>query len=98
MYSMDDLLQLARAERADELKLHVGSPPVVVVRGEPHTIEGPVITAADAEQFLLSITNTRQRRMIRERGWAQFFYTFRASERFLVLARIEEEHIGFDIQ
>jgi len=95
---MDDLLELMRTEQAEELRLHVGSPPVTVLHGDSHTVEGPAITAEDAEHFLLSITNTRQRRQIRERGWAQFFYMFRGATRFLILARIEDENVGFDIR
>jgi len=97
MYSMDDLLELVNTERAEELRLHVGTPPVMVRRGEHHTVEGPVITAEDAEQFLLSIANTRQRREIRVRGWAQFFF-IRGSVRFLVRARVKGENVGFDIR
>jgi Tfp pilus assembly pilus retraction ATPase PilT len=98
MYSMDDLLQLARTERVEELRLHVGKPPVTVRRSVRHVVEGPPITAEDAERFLLSIANTRKRREIRERGWAQFFYMFRRKTRFLVLAKVEEEGVGFDIE
>ena len=95
---MDDLLQLAKAEQAEELKLHIGKPPVIVRQGKRHVIEGPAITAEDSEHFLLSIASTRQRRQIRAQGWAQFFYLFRHKTRFLVLVRIEEEGVGFDIQ
>ena len=99
MYSMEDLLSLARNEHAEELKLHVGKPPVIVREGEHHVIEGPDITPENTEQFLLEITDTRQRRYLRERGWMQFFYPFRGGlTRFLVLAKIEDDGIGFDIQ
>lgn len=95
---INDLLQLADAERAQELKLHVGKPPVIVREGEHHVIEGPAVTAEDAEEFLLHLATTRQRRQIRARGWSQFFYIFRRKTRFLVLVRIEEEGVGFGIQ
>lgn len=98
MYSVDDLLQRVLAERADELKLHVGAPPVMMQGDNQLLLEGPPVTAEDAEQFLLSIANTRQRRDIRERGWAEFFYLFRGSVRFLVRARMEDGNVGFDIQ
>jgi Tfp pilus assembly pilus retraction ATPase PilT len=76
MYLMDDLLSLARNEHAEELKLHIGKPPVIVRKGEQHVIEGPNITPENAEQFLLEITDTRQRRDLRERGWMHFFIRF----------------------
>ena len=48
MYSIDDLLHLASSDGADELRLHVGTPPVIVLGGVLHTIEGPPITTENA--------------------------------------------------
>jgi len=97
MYSIDDLLELVNAERADELRIHVGAPPIIVLQGDHETIEGPAITAEDAEQLLQSIANTRQRRELRERGAVRFIYRFRRSTDFVVCARMEGESIGIDI-
>jgi len=82
MYSMDDLLEVVSADKAEELRLHVGTPPIIVLRGEDHPVEGPAITVEDAEQLLRSMADTRQRREINERGAAEFVYTFRDSTRF----------------
>jgi Tfp pilus assembly ATPase PilU len=98
MYSIDDLLQLLKSENADELRLHVGKPPVVVLEGEQHIIEGPPITTENAEDFLHSIANTRQRRELRQRGLVQFVYRFRRITDFVVRARLEDETVGIDIQ
>jgi Tfp pilus assembly ATPase PilU len=98
MYSMDDLLALADAEKADGLKLLVGEPPVIVRDGKRRQIEGPVITGEDTELFLLSLANSRQRRDFRERGCATFFFQFRGSILFLVSAWIRDGMIEFDIQ
>jgi len=97
MYSMDDLLHLVSSDGADELKLHVGAPPVVVLGGEHHTIEGPPITTEDAEQLFQSVADTRQRRELRERGAVQFIYRFRRITDFVVCARMEGENVGMDI-
>ena len=97
MHSMDDLLHLANSDGADELKLHVGMPPVIVLDGESHTVEGPAITTEDAEQLLQSITNTRQRRELRKRGVVQFVYRFRRITDFVVRARMEDGNVGMDI-
>src|SRR5258706_13170092 len=88
MDSMDDLLSLTKAERAEELRLHVGTPPIIVIRGEHHTIEGPPITSENAEQLLRSVADTRQVREFRERGTAEFVYSFRGSSPFLVQLKI----------
>jgi Tfp pilus assembly pilus retraction ATPase PilT len=104
MYSMDDLLQLVYSERADGLRLHVGLPVVIVVRGDHHSIDGPSITPENAEQLLQSISDTRQRRELGERGVVQFIYRRGFPKRnrklteFVVCARMENAQVGIDIQ
>lgn len=97
MYSMDDLLHLVHSDGADELRLHVGMPPIIVLESEHHQIEGPVITTEEAEQLLQSITSTRQRRELREHGVVEFIYRFRHRANFVVRARMEDENVGIDI-
>ena len=94
---MDHLLHLVHSDGADELRLHVGQPPVIVLEGKQEPIEGPAITAEDAEQFLLSIADTRQRRELREHGTVEFIYRFRGRANFVVLATMEDESVGMDI-
>src|SRR5437773_2135284 len=97
MYSMDDLLHLVNSDGADELRLHVGTPPVIVLEGEHHAVEGPPITPEDAEQLLQRVATTRQRRELRDRGMVQFIYRFRRSTDFVVRARMEHQNVGIDI-
>ena len=94
---MDDFLQLVYSEGADGLRLHIGQPPVIVLRGDHHSLEGPLITPDDAAHLLQSISDTRQRRELAERGSVQFIYRFRRIMDVLVCARLEEEHLGIDI-
>lgn len=93
----DDLLYVLHSDGADELRLHVGTPPAIVLEGESHPLEGPAITSEDAEQLLQSIANTRQRRDLREHGVVKFIDKFRCRTNFVVCARLEEENIGIDI-
>jgi Tfp pilus assembly ATPase PilU len=97
MYSMDDLLHLANSDSADELRLHVGSPPVIVLEGEHHSIEGPAITNQDAERLLVGVANTRQRRELREQGRVQFIFRFRGITDFVVCATIKDGIVGIDV-
>jgi len=97
MYSMDDLLHLLHSDGADGLRLHVGQPPVIILEGEPQPLEGPAITTEDAAQLLQSITNTRQRRELREHGSVEFIYRFRGRASFVVRARMENENIAIEI-
>ena len=94
---MDDLLHLVHSDGADELRLHVGQPPVIVLDGEPQPLDGPVIMTEDATQLLRSITNTRQRRGLSEHGVVEFVYRFRGRAEFVVRARMEDENVGMDI-
>jgi Tfp pilus assembly pilus retraction ATPase PilT len=97
MYSMDDLLHLLHSDGADELRLHVGRPPVIVLDGEEQPLEGPAITNEDAEQLFQCVANTRQRRDLRERSAVEFIYRFRGRASFVVRARLKDENIELDI-
>jgi len=94
---MDDLLRLLHADGADELKLHVGAPPVIVLDGKPQPVEGPAVTTEDAEELLHSVTNTRQGRELRGRGAVEFIYTFRRSTPFVIRPKLEDENAGIDV-
>src|SRR5437899_1676531 len=98
MYSMDNLLTLVSVEQAQELRVRAGTPPVIVLEDRPHPLEGPPLTAESAEELLRSIANTRQMRMLRDRGAVEFIYNFRSASPFLVRASIENENVGFVIQ
>ena len=97
MYSMDDLLHLIHSDGADGLRLRVGLPPVVILDGEEQEIEGPAIGAEDAELLLQSISDTRQRRDLREHGAVEFIHRFRGRASFVVRARIEDDNVCMDI-
>ena len=97
MRSMDDLLHLLHSDGADELRLHVGRPPAVILDGKEQPLDGPAITTEEAGQLFQSIANTRQRRDLREHGAVEFIYRFRGRASFVVRARIEDEDVGMDI-
>ena len=94
---MDELLHLIHSDGADGLKLHVGQPPVIILDGEEQQIEGPAITTDYAEQLLQSISDTRQRRDLREHGAVEFIYRFRGRVNFVVRAKIKDENVCMDI-
>ena len=77
--------------------MQVGQPPVIVIDGEDQQIEGPAITVEDAERLLRSITDTRQRRHLREHGDIEFIYRFRRCASFVVRAKICDENVYLDI-
>jgi Tfp pilus assembly ATPase PilU len=97
-YDMTDLLTLAVSECAEGLSLHVGQPPVVHVRGEAHTIEGPALTPENADALLRSLAGTRYMREFRERGTAVFIHSFKDAAQFKGRARLEHEEVQIDLQ
>ena len=97
MYSMDDLLHLLHSDGADGLKLHVGEAPILILDGREQRVEGPEITEAMAEELFQSVSDTRQRRELRERGSIEFIYRFRGRACFVVRARKKEDHVDMEI-
>jgi len=97
MQALDDLLHLVQSDGAESLRLHIGQPPVVIMDGRPHPLEGPPITAEDAERFLRSLANTRQRRELRQHGGVQFIYRFRRVADFVVMVRLADGQVAIDI-
>jgi len=97
MYSIDDLLHVVHSDGADGLRLEVGQPPVIVLDGEDQQIEGPPITIENAARLLQDITDTRQRRDLRQHGNVEFIYRFRRCASFVVRATIRDENVLIDI-
>jgi twitching motility protein PilT len=87
MYAMDDLLNLATAEKAEELHLDFGVPPAIQVQGELHTIEGPPVSPENIELLLQNIASEQQIQDIRRRGNSKFIYPFGDASRFRVSVR-----------
>ena len=98
MYSRDDLLQLLKSEKADELRLRAGKPRIIVLEGEQRVLEGPAITIEEAWDLLQSIANSRPRRELRQRGILKFIYRFRRITDFVISARLEDESVEMDVQ
>ncbi len=97
MHAMDDLLHLLHSDGADQLRLRVGRPPILVLDREEQELESPVISMADAERLLEDIADTRQRRELREQGRVEFIYKFRNRASFVIRAWMDGENVALDI-
>ena len=84
-YSIPDLLKLMHSERGERVRLDVGYPPTLVVRGESHEIEGPAVAEESAEEMLRSVASSREMRVFRETGSVDIIVPLEGS-RFLVRA------------
>lgn len=97
MYSLDDLIHVLHSDGAEQLKLAVGQPPILVIDGEDQALEGPLLTAEDTQQLLQCATDTRQRRELREYGAIEVVYQFRQCASFVVRARVQNDQVSLDI-
>jgi Tfp pilus assembly ATPase PilU len=84
-YSIPDLLRLLRSERGERVKVEVGSPPTLVVKGESYQIEGPAVVEQSVEEMLRSIASSREMRVFRETGSLDIIVPLEGA-RFLVRA------------
>lgn len=84
-YDIPDLIKLLWNEHGESIKLDVGLPPTLVVKGELYEIEGPEIAEESVEKMLRTVASTREMRAFRETGSLDIIVPFHSS-RFLVRA------------
>ncbi len=83
-YEMNDLLELVVDQKASDLHLQVGTPPVLRLRGSMTTIDGPPLTAEDTEKFILAITPDTHVQNLKLNGGSDFGFDYRDKARFRV--------------
>jgi Tfp pilus assembly pilus retraction ATPase PilT len=67
-YSIPDLLQLLKKKRGERVRVEVGYSAVLIIKGQPHEIEGPLATEESMEEMLRTVANTRELRAFRREG------------------------------
>ena len=93
-YSMSDLLQLVVTENAADLHLRVGTAPVIRLHGVLHRVDGPPLRPEDTEELMRSITSEDHVQHVRERGGADFGFSFGEAARFRVSVFKEKGNFG----
>ncbi len=91
---MSDLLQLVVSEGSSDLHIRVGVPPVIRVHGILNRVDGPPLTAEDAEELMRSITSEDHVQQTREKGGADFGFAFGELARFRVSVFKEKGNFG----
>ncbi|MEO7300263.1 MAG: hypothetical protein ABI042_16990 [Verrucomicrobiota bacterium] len=94
-YSILDLLHLLKSEHGEKLEIRVGLAPILVIKDKDFEIEGPPVTETGAKSLFHKIAETRQVRDFRQRGIAEFIYTFE-NARFRVRAIKEFGYVQLD--
>ena len=82
MYSMEDLLELILQNDGEGLRCHTGAPPVLIRLGEEHVVQGPDISAENAEELLREIADDRRMAEFEKTGKTEFAFVFRRDKRF----------------
>ena len=83
-YEMNDLLELMVEQTASDLHLQVGQAPCLRISGSMTPIDGPVLTPADTEKLMLSITPDVHVQSTKLNGGADFGFAFADKARFRV--------------
>ena len=83
-YEMNDLLDLMVDQSASDLHLQVGQAPCLRISGSMTPIDGPVLTPADTEKLMLSITPDAHVQSTKLNGGADFGFAFLDRARFRV--------------
>ena len=84
---MEDLLRLVVEERASDLHLSVGAPPVLRIRGKLVKLEVPPLAPEDTETLVRSITSEANLQRLNEDLSVDFAISFSANkDRFRVSA------------
>ncbi len=84
-YSIPDLLQLLKKERGERVRVEAGYSPVLIIKGQPQEIEGPLVTEESMDDMLRGIASTRDLRVFRQGGKLDVVVKF-SNTNFLVRA------------
>lgn len=94
MYRMDDLLNLVAHEAGEELRLHPGKPPIMVLKGVSRVVDGSLLSREDVAELFRSIATEEQIRELDKCGDVRFTYTTRDRSRFSVNATTDAQSLG----
>ena len=95
---MIDLLNLVEREGAQELWLHAGKPPLMVLRGQMRSLDAVPLTNDNTTELFRSVATTDQLREVQQCGEIHFIYVSQSSARFGVHAAIQHEEISLKIK
>jgi len=98
LYSMMDLLNLVERERAEELRLHVGNPPVMMLRGQIRALDAVPLSNDNTAELFRSVATADQLRELQQCGDIHFIYVSQRSARFAVHAAIANEQVSLIIK
>lgn len=81
---MNDLLELMVDQGASDLHIQVKQPPTLRISGTMTPVDGPPLTAKDAEDLVKAITSNSNQEKLKTTGGADFGFAFKGMSRFRV--------------
>ena len=91
---MNELLALAVEEKASDLHVTVGSPPLLRIHGSLQPLDCPSLTPEDTERLMKSITSADHQQKVREQGGTDFGFGFGEKARFRVSVLKAKGNVG----
>ncbi|HTI51227.1 MAG TPA: type IV pilus twitching motility protein PilT [Planctomycetaceae bacterium] len=91
---IDKLLQTVVNQKASDLHIASGQPPVLRMSGRMVRLETKVLEAEDCVALMKSITPERNQQELQERGGTDFGFAFGEQARFRVAVFKQRGHIG----
>src|SRR5579871_1474803 len=91
---IDKLLQTVVNQKASDLHIASGQPPVLRLSGHMVKLETKVLEADDCVSLMKSITPERNQQELQERGGTDFGFAFGEQARFRVAVFKQRGHIG----
>jgi Tfp pilus assembly pilus retraction ATPase PilT len=98
MYSMKDLLNLVAEQRAAELRLEPGRPPMMLLQGKVRVLDGPVVSTDQIGELFRGIATEEQRRELDLCGSTRFRYAAEKSANFNVRADLRGDSLSMSIK
>lgn len=91
---MGELLELAYEEKASDIHITVGLPPVLRIHGGMHPLDVPVLKPEDTERLMKSITSPEHQQKVREQGGTDFGFGYGDKARFRVSVLKAKGNVG----
>jgi twitching motility protein PilT len=92
--TIDQLLRFAVAQKASDLHLSAGEPPLLRIHGEIERVDGPPLTPEDTHRLLFDILTDAQRRTFQDKLEIDFAFALDETLRFRVNAFVQNRGEG----
>jgi Tfp pilus assembly pilus retraction ATPase PilT len=98
MYCINDLMNLAVREAAEEIRLEAGQPPVMVLHGRARALDLPPLTEDNVMELFRSFASPEQIEELGRCGDVRFNHIFQHSAQFAVVAQMQHAHITLKLK